>query len=129
MRKYTATEEAFLLGYADYCIHHGLNYSATVAEEFHKVHPRTGTWNVFGNKLNRLLTSYGIIKPSMDEFRRRGTAYINLANMPLEVRRELDAVRHQWGLGAETTASAQSVIVEAESEPASNDDAASISSR
>lgn len=110
-KPWTANEIACIIGYADYCMRHDLDYSATVAAELSKISPRSITWNTVQSKLRRTFISYGIASPSVSGFISQGATYLNVTAIPSDVRTALDIKRHQWGLSplhANTTASGPS---------------------
>lgn len=95
---WTPREIAFIIGFADYCIHRNLKYQNTVVAELHKFSPRTLSYNTIANKLYRVLKTYGITKVSMLELRDQGTGRIDFTLIPSDVRTELDGWRETWGL-------------------------------
>jgi hypothetical protein len=102
---WTAREVAFIIGFADYCIHHNCKYQDSVANELRKFSPRATNCNTVLNKLSRILKSYGITNVSSAELRAQGTGRIDITPIPSDVRTELDGWREDWGfppLGAET---------------------------
>lgn len=72
-KPWTADEIASLLGLADYCIHYDLDYCTEVSDELKERTSRT-SWKSTVGKLYRVLESYGVIKPSLSEFKQQGSA-------------------------------------------------------
>ncbi|XPS69480.1 hypothetical protein M3J07_001739 [Ascochyta lentis] len=99
-KAYSATETAFLIGYADYCIYHDRDYPKTVAREFHKMFTRKVPWDNLRSKLVRLLRGCGISKPSVLAFAKLGTGYLDMAVIPSNIRTELEKMRREWDLPA-----------------------------
>jgi hypothetical protein len=96
-RPYTTTEVAFIIGYTDYCNHHGVDYKKTVVDEMGKITKKTVSYGGLIRKLSRLLESYSVSNPSMNKFKRQGTGYLNISAIPSDVRAEIDRMRLEWG--------------------------------
>lgn len=128
--QYSPTEVAFIIGYADYCIHHGLDYSATIESEFIKISLRRASWANVQNKLGRLLKEYGVSNPSVSAFRTKGSRYVGIANIPLKVHEELNRLRSSWGLtplnAKPTNAQALTATVTTDQEASSSDKTVSV---
>ncbi|KAF3050450.1 hypothetical protein E8E11_009715 [Didymella keratinophila] len=94
---WTARETAFIIGFADYCIHHGWDYQKEVAVELRKFSSRTPASSTVLNKLSRVLKKYGITNVSVLDLRTEGTGRIDFTLIPSDVRAELDGWREEWG--------------------------------
>ncbi|KAJ4381669.1 hypothetical protein N0V86_003033 [Didymella sp. IMI 355093] len=102
-KPWTAQEIAFILGYADLCIHRGFDYPATVADELRRLSSRNITSSSICRKLERTLKSYGINEPSAYDLINRGMDYVGVKVLPVEVRSELDGMRQEWGFSPLST--------------------------
>lgn len=94
---WTAREVAFIIGFADYCIHHDWKYQDRVAPELQKFSTRKADYKTVKNKLSRVFKNYGITNVSLPEFRAQGTGRIDLTLIPADIRAELDGWREKWG--------------------------------
>lgn len=107
-KSYTPRDVAFIIGYADYCIHYKQDYTATVAIELHKATGRQSTWNGVKAKLCSILKSYNRgDKHLVKAFIIQGIDYIDIDAIPSDVRTQLDNILEDWRLPiyeAETTA-------------------------
>jgi hypothetical protein len=94
---WTAREVAFIIGFADYCIHHNLKYQNTVENELQKSSSRGINYTNVTNKLSRISKSNGITNISLPEHIAQGTDRIDITSIPADVRAELDGWREEWG--------------------------------
>ncbi|KAF1363128.1 hypothetical protein EJ07DRAFT_173825 [Lizonia empirigonia] len=98
-KPYTPREVAFIIGYADYCIHYKENYTATVAIELGKATARPLTWLSVRSKLSSILKSYNSVdKSSVKAFITQGIDYIDIDAIPSDIRTQLDNILEDWGL-------------------------------
>ena len=96
-RSWTTREVAFIIGYADHCIHYGLDYADTVTHELFRVSSRDVTWNTVRGRVERVFRGFGVQDPSIQQFMNQGTAYLDLAAIPSDVFQELNQLRKEWG--------------------------------
>jgi hypothetical protein len=93
---WTDGEKAFVIGYTDYCLHHGLEYQKAVAKGLITFSGRSVTYSTIQRQLVRALEGYDI-ETSVTKFLKQSFEIIDIAKLPDRVFRELNALRHDWG--------------------------------
>lgn len=92
---WSARDVAFILGYADYCIHYDINYPKTVSGELSKISSKSRSSSSIDAKLYRILQD---ARTTTQKFRRQGVACLELSSIKSDVRTELDRMREEWAL-------------------------------
>lgn len=95
---YTDEEVAFIIFYADYCLHSGAEYKKTLATELEKVSGRSRSWSALRTKIKSIVGQYGKIATQTPAgFIEQGTACLNMDELPADVVDEILSQRAEWG--------------------------------